>query len=308
MLKSNEVPSQSAGKTALAGAAIMVAACVLIAATTLMAKILGRGVIGAELHPLQISAGRFFFGFACIGLFSIWKRPSFQGTRWGLHAGRSIVGWAGVSCLFAAATYLPLADATAISFLSPLLGMIIAIPVLGERVGPWRWGAAVVAMAGAMILIQPGTEAFKAAALIAFAAACLMGLEMVLIKQLTGREPAQRILLINNAIGAVIAVGAAAFVWTPPSLHQWLMMALLGVTMVAAQALFIGALQRAEASFAMPFFYSTLVFAAAFDFAIFGTVPEWTSWVGAVLIIGGALVLAWRESRLASGARRRSTS
>ncbi len=297
MSTAGSAPGEKPAQNALASAMLMIAACALIAGTTLMAKGLGRGLGAEELHPLQISFGRYAFGFACLLPFALWRMPSFSGAPWALHLGRSLVGWAGVSCLFTAATYLPLADATAISFLNPLVAMVLAIPILGERVGPWRWGAAGIALIGALVLIQPGTEAFRPIALVALCAAFFMGLEAILVKRLSRSEPALRILILNNAAGALVAFCAASFVWTQPSPLQWGVMAILGGTMVCAQMLFLMAMHRAEASFAMPFFYATLVFAAAYDFAFFGELPAWTSWLGAALIVAGALVLAWREGR-----------
>ena len=152
--------------------------------------------------------------------------------------------------------------------------MLLAIPLLGERVGPLRWSAAAVALLGALVLIRPGSEAYQPAALIALASAALIGVEMILIKRLSDREPPLRILVINNAIGALIAAIAAAFVWTLPSPSQWAMLAALGFSMLGAQALFIQALRAADASYVVPFFYTTLVFAALYDMALFGDWPD----------------------------------
>lgn len=279
------------------GAALMIASCALIAATTLMAKALGRGVDGSALHPLQVSAGRFCFAFLTLLPIVAWLRPGLRGARWAIHLGRSLCGWAGVSCLFAAAALMPLADATALSFLSPLITMLLAIPLLGERVGPWRWGAAGIALCGALILIRPGSDAFQAAALIALAAAVFLGLEAILIKRLSDGEPPIRILTINNAIGATLSLAAASLVWIAPTSQQWAVLALLGVTMVSAQTLFIQSMKQGDASSVMPFFYATLVFATVYDFVVFGDLPTFAGAIGAGLIVGGALLLAWREHR-----------
>jgi len=279
-------------------AALFIVCCAaLVAMTTLLAKLLGRGVIdGVELHPLQISAGRFLFAWLALLPVVAWHRPSFKGVAWRLQTMRSLCGWGGVSCMFAAATLMPLADATAISFLNPMVAMVLAIPLLGERVGPWRWGAAVTALAGTWLLIRPGTDSFQAAALVALAAAVFMGLEAILVKMLTGADRPLRILFVNNSIGAVLALGAASFVWVPPTPMQWLGLAGVGVVMVSAQTFFIQGLRRADASFALPFIYATLVFAALYDYLTFRVVPAPLSLAGAALIVAGALVLAWRET------------
>jgi drug/metabolite transporter (DMT)-like permease len=279
-------------------AAMMVGASAIIAVTSLLAKALGRGVGGSALHPFQVTAGRFGFALALVLVVSIWLRPRLAGAAWPVHVGRSVCGWAGVTCLFAAAAAMPLAEATAISFLSPLATMALAIPLLGERVGRVRWSAAAVALGGALVLIRPGSDAYQPAALIALAAAAFIGMEAILVKRLSDREPPLRILLVNNAIGALIAAIAAAFVWTLPSPSQWAMLAMLGISMLGAQALFIQALRVADASYVVPFFYTTLVFAALYDMALFGDRPDLWSRLGIAIILAGAMLLAWRERRL----------
>ncbi len=289
-------------------AAAIIAASALIALTTLIAKSLGLGITGPELHPLQVSAGRFFFAFLAISVFSAFRRPSFKGTAWHLHLARSICGWTGVTLMFAAVARMPLADATAITFLNPIVAMALAIPLLAERVGPVRWLAAGISLGGALILIRPGTEAFQPAALIALAAAGLMGVEIICIKLLSTKEPPVRILLINNSFGAIISVTAASLVWVLPSPTQFMLLAALGLTMACAQSLFIQALKNAEASYVIPFSYSTLVFAAFYDFALFGQTPVFTSFLGAVIIIGGAVLLAWREQLAGQRSHRKIAS
>ena len=287
---------QHFAKDASVAVALMLVACALVAATTLMAKLLGPAAAGeAALHPLQVSAGRFVFAFLTLLPFIVWLRVDFRGASWTNHLLRVIFGWAGVSCLFAASALMRLADATAISFLNPIVAMILSIPLLGERVGPWRWAGAAVAFAGAAILTEPGTAAFQPVAMIALLAAVFMGVEAVLIKKLSDSEPPLRILVISNGLGALVALGAASFFWKWPTPGQWGLLALLGVTMVSVQALFIQAVRRGDASFVIPFLYTTLIFAGFYDFVVFGEVPALAGWVGAALIVAGALTIAWRE-------------
>lgn len=274
----------------------MVGACSLYALTSLLAKTLGLGVNGPQLHPLQISAGRFFFAFLALSTFSLFHPPQIKGAAWSLHVGRSVCGWIAVTLMFAAAARMPLAEATAISFLSPIVTMALAIPLLTERVGPIRWLAAGISMAGGIILIRPGTEAFQPAALLALGSALLLGLEIVFIKKLSQSEPPLRILLINNSIGALISAIAAIFVWIMPSPTQFLLLALLGVSMACGQSLFIQSMRNAEASFVIPFSYSTLIFATVYDFTLYGEFPDALSQLGAAIIVAGAILLAWREN------------
>ncbi len=286
---------------ALAALFILIATA-FIAGTMLIAKALGTDTFGTALHPLQISLGRFLFAFLTISTAALLFRPKLKRPHWGLHLGRTSFGWMGVTLMFASVAYIPLADATAITFLNPVFGMMLAIPLLSERVGPWRWLAAVIALCGAMILLRPTPESFQPAALLALAAALVMGMELIFIKKLTSREAPFQILLVNNAVGLTIAAIAASFVWMPPSPSQWALMAVLGVMMAAAQTFFVNGMARADASFVAPFSYATLIFAAFYDLLFFDTIPDAVSLLGASTILIGAFLLAYREGL----ARRRS--
>lgn len=300
-MPSDAAATAAADRRQLTVAALfMTGAASLVAATTLMAKVLGQDLLGDPLPGFMVSAGRFLFAWMALVPVIAVMRPGFAGTRWRLHAARSVSGWATVTCIFTAAALMPLGDATAISFLNPLIAMVLAIPLLGERVGPWRWAAAGLALLGALVLIRPGMAAFQPAALIALAAALFGAFEVIFIKMLAGRsagegEPAIRILFVNNTIGAAVAGCVALTVWQWPTPQQWLMLAAIGVVMVTAQSLFIQAMKRADASYVMPFFYAALVFAALYDAAVFAVVPVPLSILGAVLIVTGAVVLVWRE-------------
>ncbi|SHH98945.1 DMT family transporter [Marivita hallyeonensis] len=269
-----------------------------VAGTTLLAKMLGTDALGPALHPFQISQGRFIFALLAFATAALALRLQFTEIAWKTHTLRVFCGWGGVTLMFAAAAFIPLSDATAISFLNPVIGMLLAIPLLKERVGPVRLGAAAIALAGALILLRPTPEAFQPAALLALGAAIALGFEIIVIKRLTGREGPMQILLTNNVIGVGIASIAALWVWIAPTPQQWVALAGIGFLMAAAQACFINAIARADASFVGPFFYATLIFAALYDFIVFGVRPDSVSTIGTLIILCGAGLLMWREGRL----------
>ena len=295
MIETKAMPSETPDQP-VAAILFMIAATAFIAGTTLLAKSLGTDALGPALHPLQVSFGRFLFAWMAIASMVALLRPRFTKPNLKLHLARTTCGWGGVSLMFGAAAMIPLSDATAISFLSPVFGMLLAIPLLGERVGPWRWLAAAIAFTGALILIRPGASAIEIGALLALGAAVLMGVELIFIKRLTGRENPLQILFINNSLGVLIASAAVIWVWQPPTPAQWAGLAALGIMMACGQACFVNSMRRADASFVTPFSYLTLVFAAAYDFALFSVIPTLLSLLGAAIIVAGAALLAWREA------------
>ncbi|WP_299415406.1 DMT family transporter [uncultured Sulfitobacter sp.] len=279
-------------------ASLIIVAAAFIAGTTLMAKALGTQTLGAPLPALQISHGRFLFAFIALTTVAAFLRPTLSRPHWRLHLARTSFGWAGVTLMFASVAYIPLADATAISFLNPVFGMMLAIPLLGEAVGRVRWSAAVLALIGALILLRPTPDSFQPAALLALGAAMVMGLELIFIKKLAGRENPFQILLVNNMIGLGIATCAVLPVWQMPTPAQWGVLAGIGTCMAVAQACFVNAMARADASFVAPFSYATLIFAALYDSIFYGTCPDGITYLGAAIILTGALWLALREARL----------
>jgi len=278
---------------------LMLTATAFIAGAMVLAKTIGTGVLGEPLHPLQVSHARFAFAFLAIGTATLILKPKFTKPNLPIHIGRTTFGWGGVTLMFAAVAFIPLPDATAISFLNPVFGMILAIPLLGERVGRWRWTAAGMALLGAMILLRPGPDTFQWAGLLALGAAALLGMELIFAKKLADREPTLQILLINNALGLIIASLAVFPVWEMPTSGQWAALAGIGFMMAGAQTCFINAIARADASFVTPFSYLTLIFAALYDAIFFGQIPDLISWTGAGIIMSGAALLAWRETRKA---------
>lgn len=279
------------------GAVYVVLCCMLLAVTTLIARSLGPQIAGeAALHPLQITWARFFFGAMTVVPIMLWRGHGLISPRWPVHFGRVLMGLGGVTGMFAAAGLMPLAEATAISFLSPVFAMVFAVAFLREAVGRWRWGAAAIAFAGAMVLTRPGTEAFQPAALIALVAAGFWGAEVIFIKFLSGKEPPLKILAINNGMGAALASLAVFFVWKTPAPEQWPPLIGLGVVMVGAQLLFLKGIAMAEANVAAPFFYTTLVFATVYGWILFAEVPTVVTFAGAGLIVLSALILTWRET------------
>ena len=280
---------------ALRAALFMVAATACFAGSMLAGKI---AQLEAGMHPFQVSHARFFFAFIGILVALAVLRPRFGPIHWGLHTARSTCGFLAATLIFAAAAMIPLADATALSFLSGIFSMGLAIVFLGERVGRWRWIAARLALLGAFVLLRPAAlmaGQFELGALLAIAGAAIMGCELMFIKALTGREAPLQLLTINNLIGLILASVAVSFVWIWPAPAQWLPLACVGFAMGCGQALFLQALRRADASFVAPFNYCVLIFATAYDFAAFGALPDAISVLGVAIIVSGAALLAWRE-------------
>ena len=269
----------------------MISASSLIAGTTILAKILGTTTLGPPINPMQISNARFFFAFILISIFFMTTKSKIIKPNYKVHLGRSVCGWIGISILFGASSIIPITDATAIIFTNPIFTMLLAIVLLGEKVKPIKWIAVIITFWGALILIRPENNIInhQFIIIILIIGAFVLGLESVFIKMLTLKENPKQILLINNSIGLLISSIPICFIWITPTTLQILAMLGIGSLMLCAQACFIQALRRSKAHFAVPYFYSTLIFVAIYDFFIFNITPDDISFIGASLIIIGGI-------------------
>ena len=269
----------------------MISASLLIAGTTILAKILGTATLGSPINPMQISNARFFFAFILISIFFMTTKSKIIKPNYKVHLGRSVCGWIGISILFGASSIIPITDATAIIFTNPIFTMLLAIVLLGEKVKPIKWIAVIITFWGALILIRPENNIInhQFIIIILIIGAFVLGLESIFIKMLTFKENPKQILLINNSIGLLISSIPICFIWTTPTTLQILAMLGIGSLMLCAQACFIQALRRSKAHFAVPYFYSTLIFVAIYDFFIFNITPDDISFIGASLIIIGGI-------------------
>lgn len=196
--------------------------------------------------------------------------------------------------------YLPLADATALNFLTPTLVIVFAIALLGERLTFGRGAFVVAGFAGMLMIVRPGADMFKGAALFALAAASCYALYQVTTRMLAGEDP--RVTLFYPAL---VGVCIMSLVWPWfgsrvdvdwPDIGWMLCIGLLGT---AGHFLLILAFQRAPASALTPFTYVQLVLATAIGWLAFGDLPDALTFAGMTLIAGGGLLLTWHERRKA---------
>lgn len=196
---------------------------------------------------------------------------------------------------FTALAGLDLADATATMFAAPLVVTALAGPLLGEKVGLWRWSAVVVGFGGMLLIVRPGGDSFSLYSLSAVAAACFYGLYQLSTRWITGRESPQTTLFYSAIFGGVILSIAVPFVWTTPDWRDVGLMAAMGVLGTLGQLSFILAFRAAAASLLAPFTYSSLIWSTLYGALFFETFPDGTTFIGVSIVVAAGLVILWRE-------------
>ncbi len=217
------------------------------------------------------------------------RRPAIQ-------ASRSLLLLVSTSFFFTALGHVPLADATAVSFTSPFLVALLAVPVLGERVGLSQWVSIAVGFVGTLIVIRPTGDGASPYAFLVLGSAACYALYQVLTRRVAGVDPPETSVTYSALAGTLVLSAVVPFVWrTPPRLAHWLMLAGLGLLGALGHYCVARALVWAPASIVSPFHYVQLVWAAALGYVVFGHVPSAWTWLGAAIIVCSGLSIFLRE-------------
>lgn len=201
-------------------------------------------------------------------------------------------------CFMSALPLMPLADATALNYLTPTIVIVIAIVFLGERFTAARGAFVVAGLVGMLMVVQPGADIFRGASLLVLASAACYAVYQVTTRMLAGEDP--RVTLFYPAL---VGVGIMTLVWPWFGSRidvEWFdvgLMLTIGVFGTAGHFLLILAFQRAPASALTPFTYVHLVFATMIGWIAFGDLPDALTFAGMALIAGSGLWLTWHERR-----------
>lgn len=203
-----------------------------------------------------------------------------------------------LSLLFIALKHLPLAEATVISFTSPLWVVAFSAPFLGEAVGWRRWAAVGVGLIGAAIVMQPGTEIFQWLALLPLIGAIFFAFYQIVTRLLSGRDSFETTLFYSFAVGSIVVLSAAwATDWKPLVQGEVLELALMGVLGFIAHLTMLESLKAADASLVAPFNYVRVLWAIGLGYLLFDEIPGFWTFVGGAVVIASGLYVIWRETR-----------
>lgn len=192
---------------------------------------------------------------------------------------------------------VPLATGTTIMFLNPILVTILAVPMLGEKVGLQRALGVLAGFLGALIVIRPwqeGLGVYGHGVIFLLAAALLNANYQILTRKVRGDDPLTS-LLYTAAAGAVVTSLIVPWFWTWPSAFDWLLLVASGLAGGLGHMFLIKSFRAAPASVVAPFSYSSLLWAVLFGLVIWGDWPDLWTWAGAAIIIGSGLYIFQRE-------------
>jgi len=257
-------------------------------------------ILVQDWSPFQIAMMRYW----AFGLFSLYL-VSRQAPLWQAFASKAL-GWqiargfllmADVWLFAFAVKTVPLPELHAILMLYPLLVTLIAIPVLGEKVGPFRIGAVVVGFAGALLMVRPGGLPISWGVIFGILAAFAYSSYIVATRITAKADSTATNMVFVGVIGMVCSTAVGIFFWEPMGPRGLILVALVMVTTITAHALMMKALSYAPASVVQPFNYLMLPWAILLSLVIFSHLIDFVSFLGALIIVGAGLIVWWRERK-----------
>ncbi|RID92451.1 DMT family transporter [Gemmobacter lutimaris] len=255
--------------------------------------------LGADYHAIQIIffAGLLSFPLATTMLMSDRTDGHLRPRHpWWMALRMVSTVITGVSAFYAFSV-LPLAQTYAILFAAPLLITLLAIPLLGEKVGLRRGLAVLVGLAGVMIVLRPGAEPLSLGHAAALAAAIFSSLASVIVRKI-GTEERSVVLLLYPMMANFVVLGLALpFVYKPMPVVHLGMLGIIALFSFVAMLLIIMAYRRAEAVIVAPMQYSQMIWAAIFGYLIFDETPDSYTLLGAAVIIASGIYIVLREGR-----------
>ncbi|MBN8808544.1 MAG: DMT family transporter [Sphingomonas sp.] len=219
--------------------------------------------------------------------------------RIGAHALRAASGLTGLAFLFFTVSLLPLAEATTLTFTAPLFATLLGALVLGEPTGWHRWSAVALGFAGVTIVVHPGAGHFAPlGTALGLLYALMTAIVSIQLRRIGRTEHPLATVFWFGALSLPVCAIAMALSWRPHPVEVWVMMVAVGLIGALTQICLTASLRLGPVSVVVPMDYSGLIWATLYGFALFGVLPDWTTWLGAPLIVASGIYIVLRESRL----------
>jgi drug/metabolite transporter (DMT)-like permease len=291
-------PAAGAVLSPMRGIAMMVGAGFIFSAMDALAKEL------TQTYPVQqVIWARYAVHLAIVMAYLLAVEHRALGSllrsrRPGLQLGRSLAVVLSSAFFTLAIKFIPLADATAINFITPLLVTALSAPLLREKVGIRRWTAVAIGFLSVLIIIRPGPGMAHWAVVLPLGSAVSFALYQIMTRQLATIDNWATTLFYSAVVGVALTSVVVPFGWVVPDWRGWLGFVGLGVLGGASHLLLIRAFSQATASTLAPFTYVQLIWAIGWGALLFANVPDVWTVLGALLISGSGLYVLFRENYL----------
>lgn len=271
-------------------------ACVLVAVLFMAGHDALAKRLSAEYSVVMVVWFRYLVHFSvmAVGVVPREGHRAFISPVLPLHFARGLC-LVGLSlCFIFGLRFIPLGEATAVNFLSPLFVLALCAVFFDERIRPLQWGAVLLGLLGVLVIVRPGGGLFTPAILLPVGSAALLSVYQLLTR-ITGRTDAPAISnLMVGLSGLVFSSLLVPFFWSSPRVEDLCWVAGMGILGALAHMLFAHAYRKTSPAFLAPFSYAQILFAAALGYLFYRHMPDGLAALGMILIGAGGLITLFR--------------
>ena len=253
--------------------------------------------LSEDLPILQITWARYFFTVAFVFpiMFFFYKKQLVWSDKPKLQISRGLILLSANICFFYAISIISLAKALTLAFIAPLIVTAFSPILLGEKVGYRRWTAVAVGFIGSLVVIRPGFIELNLASFAALGTGFFYGFYLIITRKLSTSDNPLLTLLITGMVGALLVSLIIPFYWVKPTLHQWSLMAGIGVFACIGHLFLILSLKYADASKLAPLGYAEIIPNVIIGYYFFNDLPDNWTYLGLFIIVLSGLYISRRE-------------
>jgi drug/metabolite transporter (DMT)-like permease len=215
-----------------------------------------------------------------------------------LQFARGLTVVAAATSFLTSIAYVPLADATAVTFVAPFIVTALAVFFLGEQIGLKRWIAVCLGFVGTLIIIRPGLNAFHPAIFLSLVSAAAFAIRQIISRRLSGTDSTVTTVAYTALTAALILSLPLPFIWRGPS-DSWQLLMMVAVAFIAScgELSMIKALDLGEATVLSPLQYTLIVWSTIWGFLVFAQVPDGWTFAGTAVIVASGIYSLYHETR-----------
>ncbi|OCJ18115.1 hypothetical protein A6U87_04190 [Rhizobium sp. AC44/96] len=265
---------------------------------------------GSDIQPGQVTFCRSFFALFPIMVYLAYRgqlRSSFYTANPIGHLKRGTLGIISMGLGFYGLLHLPLPEAIALGYATPLVAVVLAAFFLGETVRIYRWTAVLVGLVGVAIISWPKLTLFREGgvqsdqaigAVTVLLASVLGGMAMIQVRKLVEEEKTSTIVLYFSITASVFSLATLPFGWDLLDLWPQLHLIAAGFCGGVAQILLTESYRHAEVSTIAPFEYTSIVLGAIIAYVVFGDIPTGSMLLGTAIVVAAGIFIIYREHRI----------
>ena len=254
--------------------------------------------LSSDFSTFHIVFFRCFFGLFPVLVMMYITKSSLKTSKIYLHFLRATIACLAMFSFFKAFGILPLADVSSISFASIMIITILAIFILGEKVGVRRWIAIFFGFIGVLIVFRPGTSLFSYFSLLPLLGAFALSFAVIIMKKLLSYDTPPTCSFYLHIFVALIYFPFVVFNWQQPSFNLWIMLIGMGFCGGIAQILLTNAYKLSTVNLLQPFDYTAIIWAITFGLIFFNDYPDRYVIIGSTVIVISTYYIIYREAKL----------